>query len=109
MEAFDQPAVARPSLGAATWIALAGVAVSAVWMLNERSFAVPLILLGAAGIVIAWRSVRIVAADAFWLPCAVIVVEGLCNANIIPDGMRAALRYPLLLLFCAPVLPRVYK
>ena len=68
----------------------------------------PPLVAGAATVLIAILAYRLPQWRIFAL---LLIVETLPSANLIPlpEGARPLLRYPLYLLFCAPLLPRVWR
>jgi O-Antigen ligase len=107
-----QPCAAEPLLPARATPG-AVIAVVIIWALSMLIFPAAAIgtlaLLGAAAMV--WLA-RLAYRRPEWLIFALLlVVEILPSANFLPvtEAQRPLLRYPLYLLFCAPVLPRVWR
>src|SRR6266849_2581726 len=89
------------------------IALLAIWALAFLIF--PPVALGTL-LLVAGAATVLIAILAYRLPqwrifALLLIVETLPSANLIPlpEGARPLLRYPLYLLFCAPLLPRVWR
>jgi hypothetical protein len=89
-------------------IALLAIWALAVLIFPPAALGTLLLVAGAATVLVAILAYRLPQWRIFAL---LLIVETLPSANLIPlpEAARPLLRYPLYLLFCAPLLPRVWR
>jgi O-antigen ligase/polysaccharide polymerase Wzy-like membrane protein len=93
----------RSRIGATPILALAGVA--GLWLLiaSNSPDTIAATALAAGALFIIWAAWR-VQSDGAYLLCALVMIELLCSATLLPvtEEQRFLIRYPLLLLFGLP-------
>lgn len=104
--AFGSPSGSVPAIG----LVVLGVVVVLTGLNSESVYArlaAPVVL---AGIALAWCSWQTIV-DPRWLALALTIEETIPYINLIPldPQSRWFLRYPLLIAFCIPAVPKVWK
>ncbi|HKD69417.1 MAG TPA: O-antigen ligase family protein [Candidatus Binataceae bacterium] len=100
----------RPPASTRTLLLVAAMGIWALAVMLFAPAAIGTVALSAAGVLVLFASLAYRRSE--WRVFALLlVVEALPSANFLPltEAERPLLRYPLYLLFCVPMLPRVWR
>jgi O-antigen ligase len=84
-------------------------AVLALYMLNGGSYYPALAILGLAGAFVVYKAAAWTRADRQWLIVPLATLAIFVNILFLEGAPRAALHYGLVILFCAPCIPLVWR
>jgi O-antigen ligase len=106
----SESAIARSPSAPGPWIVIAGL--TGLWMLAAliSPMVIAVTALAAAGALVLWAAAR-VQLDGAHLLCALVMIELLASATVLPitEEQRFVIRYPLLLLFALPAAIRAWR
>jgi O-antigen ligase len=102
-------AESRPRRSGLVLVSAGFVALLALYILNGGSIAPALALFAIVAVIVAWKAAAYTRQDREWLITPLVLITIMVNSFFLAGIPRAAMHYGLVLLFCLPCLPIVWR